>query len=61
MSKYQDVKIVCSRCGTSFVWTKGEQKFMQDLKEAGKVPEVVTPKRCVRCRIQRKEISESYK
>lgn len=38
-----------------FVWTKGEQKFMQQLHNEGKiVGDVTPPKRCPECRRKKK-------
>lgn len=35
----------------NFVWTKGEQKFMHQLKAEGKLEgEITEPKRCAACR-----------
>lgn len=61
---FQDKQLICEhlldkdtgeRCGKHFVWTKGEQAFMQDLFENGKIPEVVTPRRCRECRLKKKQ------
>ena len=60
-----DIQITCG-CGAEFTWTKGEQEFMEKLREEGKLDEkdqetgVVTPgqvnqpKRCPDCRASRK-------
>lgn len=71
MEEYQDIDLVCI-CGKSFVWTRGEQKFVNDLREKGKLDrrdpasgeiipgEVKTPKRCKECREEkRREREES--
>lgn len=57
MSYYQDKELVCVKenCQTPFVWTGGEQKFMQKLVENGKIDRVIEPKLCPSCRAKRKE------
>ena len=50
---YQDKEIQCE-CGEYFVWTKGEQKFMNRLLQQGKVKKVTEPKRCKECRIKKR-------
>lgn len=52
---YKDKEIECStkNCGV-FVWTAGEQDFMNRLLQDGKVDSVTPPKRCPQCRAQRK-------
>lgn len=57
----KDMEIVCLDCKIKFVWTKGEQKFLHELCEEGKldkeyegrkiVGRVKTPIRCEDCRI----------
>ena len=42
-----DVVITCNRCGRSFVWSEGEQRYY---KERGLHP----PKRCEPCRAKHK-------
>lgn len=49
MSTYTNKEIVCS-CGTMFVWTKGEQKFMQTLLTNGVIQVLEEPKRCRECK-----------
>jgi hypothetical protein len=53
----QDKELVCvnPKCGDTFVWTAGEQNFMQNLLEQGKIDVVVEPKRCPDCRRAKKE------
>jgi hypothetical protein len=57
---FEDINLVCL-CGKPFVWTAGEQKFINELKEAGKLDEempdgsvkageVKPPRRCLDCR-----------
>ena len=70
MDEFEDKNLTCI-CGAPFVWTAGEQDFMQDLLEKGKfdrvdkdtgenIPgEVMTPKRCVPCRRKKKEEREN--
>lgn len=50
---YHDITITCA-CGEQFVWTAGEQEFMNDLLEKGKIQEVKQPKRCKECRLEHK-------
>jgi hypothetical protein len=50
---YSDVCITC-RCGKDFIWTGGEQSFMHDLVEDGKIQEFTQPKRCPECRAKKK-------
>ena len=57
MNQYQDIELVCI-CGAPFTWTSGEQAFMHDLAEKGKIPSVQQPKRCVPCRKKKKEQRE---
>jgi hypothetical protein len=58
---YSDVRIVCRDCGQEFVWTGGEQSFVQRLIDEGKKwrsgEEIVfaEPKRCPGCRAKKKE------
>ena len=54
MNEYQDIEIICI-CGASFIWTIGEQKFLNDLLEKGKIGMVIEPKRCIPCRRKKKE------
>lgn len=55
MTEYTEVELNCMGCGVMFVWTPGEQKFLQSLVEDGKIPSAQTPKRCVNCRRVKKE------
>ena len=48
-----DQKIKCV-CGKEFVWTIGEQKFMETLQDRGLVQEIHAPRRCLECRAKRK-------
>ena len=63
MSQFQDIKITCV-CGEEFVWTKGEQDFLQGLVNDGKTnrdntPVTFTqPKRCKECRAAKKAMRE---
>lgn len=56
MNQFEDVEKVCQEkgCGAEFIWTAGEQKFMSQLKQEGKVEEVNPPKRCMECRAKKK-------
>lgn len=62
---FEDIKFDCKDCGKTAVWTKGEQEFMYELKEKGKLDEeqpdgsikpgeVKPPKRCAACRQKRR-------
>jgi hypothetical protein len=53
-SMYQDIEKTCV-CGKGFIWTSGEQLFMNRLYEEGKIKEIVEPKRCPDCRKKKKE------
>ena len=61
--EYEDMEVVC-RCGVPFVWTQGEQSFLQSLVEEEKVnkdgsPVTFTkPKRCEDCRRKKREERE---
>ncbi|KKT20036.1 MAG: hypothetical protein UW07_C0019G0008 [Candidatus Nomurabacteria bacterium GW2011_GWF2_43_8] len=57
MNPYNDIELVCL-CGEPFVWSAGEQTFINDLYEKGKIPSVQQPKRCVPCRKKKKEQRE---
>lgn len=54
---YQDIELVCI-CGRPFTWTRGEQEFMNDLFEKGKVNEVQQPRRCKDCRLKKRKERE---
>ena len=54
IEEYKDIEIICL-CGESFIWSSGEQSFMNQLKEDGKISFVQTPKRCQPCRKKHKE------
>lgn len=47
---YEDITKPCVSCKREFTWTAGEQSFMNDLKEKGKIEDVIEPKRCKPCR-----------
>ena len=53
MKEYQDIELICL-CGAPFIWTSGEQKFLNDLADEGKIASVQQPRRCVPCRQQKK-------
>jgi len=55
MENLSDIKIQCIDCKTSFLFTIGEQEFMQGLKNDGKIASVNAPKRCGDCRQKKKE------
>lgn len=50
---YEDKKMVCF-CGVEFIWTRGEQAFLNDLATQGKINAVQQPKRCPPCRQEHK-------
>lgn len=50
----EDKKLICMDCSQSFMWTVGEQEFIQSLYDQGKIREIISPKRCVPCRRKRK-------
>ena len=52
-SLFNDIELRCVQCDSPFIWTKGEQAFMNDLFEKGKVSSVNTPKRCKECRAKK--------
>jgi len=56
---YQDIDLTCL-CGQDFVWTRGEQEFMDSLFEQGKIKSVIQPKRCENCRLAKKREKEGY-
>lgn len=58
MPEFKDIKLTCL-CGRDFIWTAGEQEFLNDLKERGKIPTVQTPKRCASCRKAKRAEKES--
>ena len=51
--QYQDINLTCV-CNSPFVWTRGEQLFINKLKDEGKIPSVQTPRRCLDCRAKKK-------
>jgi hypothetical protein len=51
---YYDKFLKCA-CGQEFVWTAGEQEFMDNLLRDGKIKEVKTPVRCRWCKDKKKE------
>lgn len=52
---YKDIESICIECGKEFIWTEGEQSFMNQLLENKKIKNIVQPKRCKDCRMKRKE------
>ncbi len=54
-SNYQDIEKICVQCKRQFTWTSGEQIFINQLHDEGKIQSVTKPKRCLDCRKQRKE------
>ena len=61
VKEYKDIKLTCL-CGKDFLWEAGEQKFMNDLMENGRLDKhdeegnitekgtVKPPRRCRECR-----------
>ena len=56
--EYQDKELVCI-CGEPFTWTKGEQRFLQSLLDAGKMETIKTPRRCKGCRVKNKQAKDA--
>ncbi len=63
----EDKELNCVDCGNSFLWGKGEQKFMQKCLEektvapnGSIVKEIIAPKRCTECRAIRKKNYENH-
>ena len=54
---YYDKEVTCF-CGKDFVWTVGEQEFMDTLYEQGKITSIIPPKRCSDCRLKKKQQRE---
>ena len=52
---FQDVSKQCVACKANFIWTAGEQKFINRLYDEGKITAVIEPKRCPDCRKKKKE------
>lgn len=50
----EDMKITCSDCGRSFVFSVKDQKFYEE-------QHYLPPKRCRHCRIRRKNENERRK
>lgn len=51
---FEDKELNCTECGRDFIWTSGEQGFMNGLYESGKIKSVIEPKRCPDCRQKKK-------
>lgn len=64
-SSFGDKKIECKDCQSNFIWTGGEQAFLQRLIDEGKKDKFGTPitfiasKRCPKCRAKRKAEREA--
>jgi len=54
---YQDLELACFEpyCGMSFTWTSGEQAFMAQLLAANKIIAITNPRRCVKCRADKRD------
>jgi len=48
-------EIICIDCKNVFIFSDGEQAFLAQLAQEGKIEQVVPPKRCPACRRQRKD------
>lgn len=59
MSYYEDKDLQCMKCGAEFIWTGGEQRFMNNLLEDGKIEKVMEPRSCEECRLKRKQRFEN--
>ena len=70
MSEFFDKTLTCVDCNEDFIWTAGEQEFIYDLKEKGKldekmpdgsikIGEVKHPRRCIECRKKKKAQREA--
>lgn len=60
----KDIELTCAnpKCPEpQFVWSVGEQRFMEKLLQSGKIDEIIAPRRCPDCRKARKEYLESKK
>lgn len=55
MEEKKDIELVCGDCKNTFVWTKGEQKFLYGLLNDGRIKGITTPKRCPDCRQTHKQ------
>jgi len=55
----KDIELTCTFCYEPFIWKVGEQKFIQHLLEEGKIKEIIPPKRCVPCRMKKREYYRS--
>ncbi len=56
---YKNIEKTCVQCKRDFVWTAGEQHFINRLHEEGKIQSVTKPKRCPDCRKQKRERFEN--
>lgn len=45
-----DKLLKCVDCKTSFIWTEGEQEFLNKLVDEGSIQELIPPKRCHPCK-----------
>ena len=65
MQQYEDLALSCKFCGDHFIWTAGEQDFIQRLIDAGKRNKDGTlivfaqPKRCIECRLKKRKMMEA--
>lgn len=61
MNPYENIELVCVACKNPFTWTSGEQEFLNDLAQKGKINAVIQPRRCSACRKINKENRERNK
>lgn len=57
MNNYNDIELTCL-CGEPFIWSVGEQEFLNDLFDNKKIPAVIQPKRCFICKKRKREQQE---
>ena len=57
---YQDKEFTCILCNLPFAWTSGEQSFLNDLLQKGKINSITPPKRCAPCRQKRQQENNNF-
>lgn len=58
-TQIQDIEHVCIECNNYYLWTAGEQKFLNKLVEDKKIEKATPPKRCPACRLAKRQARES--
>jgi len=53
IDKYKDKVFNCKDCSIEFIWSAGEQMFLNSLLDNKKIPFVAEPTRCYACKKQR--------